>query len=281
MLVNPGANRRTGPDRMWTEVARRSAARGIPSVRFDLEGLGDSDGDGALYAGGQWFYDSPHLNDLYRGVLTRLQETGFAHDFIAVGLCSGAYQGLHAALADRNVRGGVFINLFTFEWSQPLLDQRERRENLRRARGHLPAVVRRPPRLNRARLRWMWHAAKVTARSRIRGSAEAAQARSARRMFATLREYGTEVHFLFSETEPVYDELERQGVLDELARWPNITVERLPTSDHVIRALPIQTLVHAKIDRTIDSIRRRIDDPGAGTAPASRATERGVMPLSG
>jgi hypothetical protein len=50
VLLNAGAIRRVGPNRMWVELARRWAARGVPSLRLDLEGLGDSDGDDSRFA---------------------------------------------------------------------------------------------------------------------------------------------------------------------------------------------------------------------------------------
>ena len=45
VLLNAGALRRIGPNRTWVELSRRWAARGVPTVRMDLEGIGDSDGD--------------------------------------------------------------------------------------------------------------------------------------------------------------------------------------------------------------------------------------------
>ena len=50
VFLNAGAVRRIGPNRMWVEAARRWAARGIPTLRVDLGGIGDSDGDGMRFA---------------------------------------------------------------------------------------------------------------------------------------------------------------------------------------------------------------------------------------
>src|SRR5204863_777764 len=45
----------TGPNRMWVEIARRWAARGVPTLRIESSWIGDPEGDasadvGALYA---------------------------------------------------------------------------------------------------------------------------------------------------------------------------------------------------------------------------------------
>ncbi len=50
VILNPGALRRIGSGRMWVEIARRWAARGVPTLRLDLAGIGDSDGDAERYA---------------------------------------------------------------------------------------------------------------------------------------------------------------------------------------------------------------------------------------
>ena len=44
VLLNAGPQRRVGPNRMWVQSARRWAACGVPSLRIDLDGIGDADG---------------------------------------------------------------------------------------------------------------------------------------------------------------------------------------------------------------------------------------------
>ena len=42
LMLNMGANHRVGPRRINVKLARQMANSGIPSIRFDLAGLGDS-----------------------------------------------------------------------------------------------------------------------------------------------------------------------------------------------------------------------------------------------
>ncbi len=37
VLLNAGPQRRTGPNRMWVEIARRWAAKGVPTLRLDAD----------------------------------------------------------------------------------------------------------------------------------------------------------------------------------------------------------------------------------------------------
>ena len=88
VLVNAGPQRRTGPNRMWVEIARRWAARGVPTLRIDLGGIGDSDGDAASLVHVASLY-SPAFVAQTRSALDALGERGMPQRFIVVGLCAG------------------------------------------------------------------------------------------------------------------------------------------------------------------------------------------------
>ncbi|MGA9856864.1 MAG: alpha/beta family hydrolase, partial [Solirubrobacteraceae bacterium] len=90
VFLNAGAISRIGPSRLWVDVARRWAARGVPSLRLDVTGIGEADGAMNAY---------PHASGLYRlelvaqvvAAIDDLQARGVAERFVLVGMCAGAY----------------------------------------------------------------------------------------------------------------------------------------------------------------------------------------------
>ncbi|MEA2145001.1 MAG: hypothetical protein QOG59_588, partial [Solirubrobacteraceae bacterium] len=70
-----------------------------------------------------------------------------------------------------------------------------------------------------------------------------------------LRDQGTDVVVLLSRSEGLYEQLQREGVMTRgAARWPNLSVEQLPTRDHMLRALWVQRLVHESLDRGLQRV---------------------------
>jgi hypothetical protein len=96
IFLNAGILDHVGPSRLWVELSRRWAALGFRSLRFDLSGIGES----------------PPIEGM-AALITRsvhsLRQVAEAVDFVApgdanpdvllVGLCSGAYQAMEAAIA--------------------------------------------------------------------------------------------------------------------------------------------------------------------------------------
>jgi hypothetical protein len=67
-----------------------------------------------------------------------------------------------------------------------------------------------------------------------------------------LRDGGKQLVFLFSEKEPLYEELERQGRLPRNERWPNVKLELIPGRDHTLRPHYSQERAHEALDRALD-----------------------------
>ena len=126
LLLSSGALPHTGPNRAWVELARRWAARGIPTVRLDLPGIGEAGGNDPELVTDESTYESWRVDDV-RNVLNQLQAAGISDRFVLGGLCSGANTSLQGALADPRVCGALLINLFLVTWSSELIAERVRR----------------------------------------------------------------------------------------------------------------------------------------------------------
>jgi hypothetical protein len=64
-----------------------------------------------------------------------------------------------------------------------------------------------------------------------------------------LRTQGTPLVLAFSGEEPLREDLAREGLLGRLHRWPGVTFEHLPGTDHTLRSPAAQAAAHAMIDR--------------------------------
>lgn len=270
VLLNAGAVRRIGPNRMWVEAARRWASQGVPTLRLDIEGLGDSDGDESRYADSAALY-SPVVVDQIRAALDQLQAEGVASRFVVAGLCAGASWAFHALGQDSRVVAAIMVNPFTFFWSDHLTTERDVRRvrkltQLSSWRRALRGEVSSAQAMTIAR--WVLATPlQLSARSRRR------RARDEQLDDALdgLRESRRRVVLLLGRGEPLWNELSRDGHLERLARWPNVELHALPSRDHTFRALPLQRRVHDALDQALltELELGRLDDAaGAPTEPA-------------
>jgi alpha-beta hydrolase superfamily lysophospholipase len=267
VLLNAGAIRRIGPNRMWVEVARRWAAQGVHSLRLDLEGIGDAEGDperltelAALY--------TPELVDQVCAGLDELESRGVARRFVLAGLCSGAYWSFHAALRDERVAAAFMLNPQALFWDESLEASRAMRRGVMRTsswrklvRGQVPLermrdlAYRAPVALPRRAL------ARRSARRRGENVLEDALDR--------LRDTSKTLRFIFSGNEPLCEELELEGYLARLDRWPNVTIEFIPGHIHTLRPLQSQRGAHQALDRALADM---LGDAGRAPMKASPAS---------
>jgi hypothetical protein len=115
VLTNSGVIPRSGPHRMNVHLARRFARIGIPSIRFDMSGLGDSHrSSGTLPVLQQWVADT-------RSVMDTAQGRFACNRFFMVGFCSGAEVAHLVALEDDRLRGAVLWDLYAYPTFQSRL----------------------------------------------------------------------------------------------------------------------------------------------------------------
>lgn len=99
LLLNAGFIHRSGPFRLHTRLARRLAASGHASLRFDAPGVGDSIARS----------DVPLVQTI-RAAMDVLQFRHGYSRFVVGGLCSAADLGWQVALADARVCGLLSID---------------------------------------------------------------------------------------------------------------------------------------------------------------------------
>jgi alpha-beta hydrolase superfamily lysophospholipase len=128
LLLSGGFNHHVGQNRMFTRWARAWAAQGMTCLRFDLAGFGDSrvpdgEAEGQLHA-------LTSIADL-QAAMDHLAAVSGARRFAIVGLCSGAFIGFHAALADDRVVSLLLLNWTRFYPSGENLSVRSKYRSLR------------------------------------------------------------------------------------------------------------------------------------------------------
>jgi hypothetical protein len=251
VLLNAGALRRIGPNRTWVGLARSWAARGVPTVRVDLAGIGDSDGPEHYYVTNADLY-RPELVEQTNDLLDALARLGLPNKFALGGLCSGAYWSLHAALRDRRVVGLLMVNLYPMIWSDRLHDEWRTRKVLGSLRGR---AWRRLVRGDVSRKELDEALRSITPHRLLaggRGVAVAAQHGGVDGILNALRAQGTQALLLLGREQPLAAQFEREGRAPRLGEWPNVTVEEIPSDDHSFRALWVQRRVKEALGSGLD-----------------------------
>jgi alpha-beta hydrolase superfamily lysophospholipase len=110
VLANAGTVNRSGPHRLYAQMARRWSAVGFDVLRIDLSGIGDSPTFGAEE---NLCYPPTGIGDL-QDAMTWLAGEKIADRFVIAGLCSGGDLAFQTALRDPRVAGAVILNPRTF-----------------------------------------------------------------------------------------------------------------------------------------------------------------------
>lgn len=265
VLLNAGGVRRTGPNRMWVEAARRWAAQGVTTFRLDLPGVGDGHCDGhqrlpvadaQLYAAG--------VERTVRDALDALESRGVSPRFLVAGLCAGAYWSFKVGQTDPRVEGIVMLNPAAlvydpFQWT------------IRRSR-FLGRIVTAQTRARILRGEVPWSDFVLVARAVLRRLSTAPSRLPARVVtwrrnrrsggdqldveLDRLRDKGVVAHLAFSAGEPLHAELDHEGRLGRLARWPNVSLNLFdgPSPAHMMQAPTLQHQAHALLDSAVEAL---------------------------
>jgi uncharacterized protein len=102
LIVVGGPNYRAGSGRQFTLLARRLAGNGVPTLRFDYRGMGDSTGDARTF--------EDVSEDIRCAVDRFFAAVPSLRDVVIWGLCDAASAALMYAHADARVSGLVLLN---------------------------------------------------------------------------------------------------------------------------------------------------------------------------
>jgi alpha-beta hydrolase superfamily lysophospholipase len=266
ICLNAGAVRHIGPNRIWVETGRRWAAMGVRTLRIDLEGIGESDGEAPAEVAE--FY-LPKFESQIRVVLDLLEERGLGAEFLLVGLCGGGYWAFQETLHDPRVTIALLLNSGALNWDPALIAQREARRLGRVAKlGSWRKLLRGDVSVRRVRHLGSSLVSELGRRvRRPSGPNDNLEADLDR-----LRDAGTSLTMAFSEREPLLEELDESGILARLGRWPNVELARLPGDDHTLRPLRAQAGARELLDRAVE---RAIGGVTASASAPSRSAGRG------
>lgn len=252
VMLNAGAIRRIGPNRMWVEAARRWAARGVPSLRLDVEAIGEADGAVLPYGDDNALYVDELIPQV-KEAIAFLGQRGVAERFVTVGLCAGAYWAMHAGLDDPQVTAALMVNSRGIVWDTGISASRD----LRRAFSQKLTWARIRDNVTGPRLRavlrlllslpgrWL---------ARRRGGTEASSLQDrVNQVMRRMQAAPLRSHFLFSAGEPLEEELINGGWLPQIESWPNVTVTRVAVRDHTLRPLMAQEAAHAALDHALEA----------------------------
>lgn len=102
LIVVGGPQYRVGSHRQFVLLARRLAAEGYPTFRFDCRGMGDSSGA---------MRDFEHIgDDIAAGIDVFVREAPDVKEVVIWGLCDAASAAMMFATADPRVHGLVLVN---------------------------------------------------------------------------------------------------------------------------------------------------------------------------
>lgn len=115
VLSNAGSVHNIGPNNSYVDLSLRLAEAGIPTLRVDLENVGES----VVISAENENHPYPQAaRENLAEILTHCRENLGCERFILAGLCSGSHNSFHAALSLQgfNIAEIVFINPLTFYW---------------------------------------------------------------------------------------------------------------------------------------------------------------------
>jgi len=265
LLLSSGAERRTGPHRLWVAFARERARRGDVVLRVDLPGIGDSPSREAGRPDD--VYDPRVVQDLAAALDWMRQQQGV--DEIAImGLCSGGFHAWRAAVQGLPADLAVVLNPLVYHWQPGMsldpmahdfgaisvaadvgraLRDPARWQRLLRGQANLPVIA-----------RALWTRAWGRGLQALRGLARACRWPLRNDLPSDLRRVQqgkTQLHFVFAEQEPGLVLLREQAgsALPRAMRGGRVGLHTIASADHTFAGLVGRSQLYQHLHHVLDA----------------------------
>lgn len=104
LLLSAGLLHKIGPNRLHPILARKMSEMGVSTLRFDMQGIGDSDSPSARGT------LQDQTRESIRAAMDLVTEETGIKEFVLGGLCSGAEDGFATAVDDDRVVGLILLD---------------------------------------------------------------------------------------------------------------------------------------------------------------------------
>lgn len=108
LLLNAGLRHRVGPHRLHVDLARKLSTLGLSVFRFDLSGIGDSNRHKDSRS-----REEQILSDIQEAMDFLSARKGI-HNFVVMGLCTGADNAHKISVRDERISGAVFLDGYCY-----------------------------------------------------------------------------------------------------------------------------------------------------------------------
>lgn len=245
LMLNAGATRAIGPNRLYVPLAREWASEGHAALRLDIAGLGDS----PVHPGqpDNTVYSDTALQDV-AAALRWLRAQAGVRQVLLLGLCSGAYHALKAVVKDQPADAVIMINPLTYFWKEGMsldpgtvsearvaMDMMRHRQSMWRMATWKKVLgggisFQRLLQIARQTLRWAGNKVWRQWAQRLGLPMEDDLGRELRQVAAR----GVPMHFIFSDTDPGLPMLRAQGGLtvDQLVQQGRLDIQLISHADH-------------------------------------------------
>jgi alpha-beta hydrolase superfamily lysophospholipase len=241
LFTSVGAIHHVGPGRLHVSLARQLAKVGVPALRFDLAGLGDSlPSRGAVE---NRLYAPDAVSDV-QSAMSCLEAASGVSRFVVVGVCAGGHAAYHAAVLDRRVCALIAVNVPSFKWPPDSNVEQAIRETVHSKSYYGSRCFRKD--VWRRLLRGEVHVRAIahglgrhwTRSARVRVSQVRTMFGAGQRSpfveeLLTMCDRGVKVILAYGEDEASVDELRLEiGMSLRLKRHPNLTIQTVAGIDH-------------------------------------------------